>query len=279
MRILLSLALAAIPVAASAESNQLGVWRITHGVVAPWTVDAPINDAMIGKRVVLGQKTVKAPKPLGCRNAKYEQTEVPPEGLFQGGLPAPQAPAARSLGFAEGAAKGVSLTCDSGVWEFHAADADTSLFALDNVIWTMSRAYGSSAASGSPESIVQGLLEFHFNNEYGFLKEAADKRKKWLSKALAGKMDDYFKRQFPTDIVPPINGDPFTDTQEFPTRFAVRKGETADGVMSVPVDFADGYSARRVVYRLARGAGGWRIDDLVYSDGSTLTEIFLMPVE
>ncbi|NWG72205.1 MAG: hypothetical protein HXY23_11435 [Parvularculaceae bacterium] len=281
MRSLLAAMLAAAtPIAAAPpDADHLGVWRITHGVVAPWTVDAAIDETMVGKRVVFGEKTVVAPKPLACRNAKYEATAMPPDGLFQGGLPTPPNAAARALGFAEGEVAGVSLTCDSGIWEFHDADVDTTLFALDNVIWTMSRAYGATARPGSPESVVQGLLEFHFNHDYGFLKAAADARKKWMSAALARKVDDYFKREFGPDLVPPINGDPFTDSQEFPTRFAVRKGATAPGAALVPVDFADGYVTKRVVYRLAYGAKGWRVDDLIYSDGSTLTEAFLMPVE
>jgi len=281
MRISLALTLAAIPVAAlGAQTDHLGAWRITHGVVAPWTVEAPIDAAMIGKRVTFSKNAVRAPKPLACMNAVYEPTDMPPEGLFQGGLPEPAQNHARALGFGEGATKGVRLVCDSGLWEFHSADADTMLFALDNVIWTMSRAYGAKAPAGTPSRVTEDFLEFHFNHDYGFLKEAADARRKWLSKSLAVKIDDYFKREFGPDIVPPINGDPFTDTQEFPTRFAVRKADAAaPGVAETPVDFADGYSSKSVVYRLTKGANGWRIDDLVYPDGSTLTDALVLPAE
>lgn len=281
MKTLWALALSAIPIAAvGAETDHLGRWRITHGVVAPWTVDAPVNELLIGKRVTLSNGVVKAPHPLGCRNAKYEPTDMPPEGLFQGGLPEPAQAHARALGLTEGSVKGLRLICDSGLWEFHGADRDTMLFALDNVVWTMTRAYGATARRGSPAAVVEELLEFHFNHESGFLKETAAARKKWMTKSLAGKIDDYFKREFGPDVVPPINGDPFTDSQEFPTRFAVRKEDVvAPGVAEAPVDFADGYSTRSVVYRLTYGANGWRVDDLVYRDGSTLTDILVMPAE
>jgi hypothetical protein len=246
--------------------------------VAPWTVDAPVDAAFVGKRVRFAAKEVQAPAPLGCRNAVYEASSVPPEGLFQGGLPAaPQQ--ARALGFAEGAVAGFSLTCDSGVWEFHRADADTLLFALDNVIWTLSRAYGASARLGSPESVVEALLEFHFNHDYGFLKETADARKEWLSANLSARIDRYFEQEFSPDIAPVINGDPFTDSQEFPTRFAVRKGAVQGGVASTPVEFSDGYVKKRIVYRLTYGLAGWRIDDLVYADGSTFSEVLTMSPE
>ncbi|MEQ1929940.1 MAG: DUF3828 domain-containing protein [Parvularculaceae bacterium] len=272
-RLAAALALAAAPMMAQAEDASIrGAWRITHGVVAPWTVDAPVGEALIGARVSFSRTSVKAPAPIGCRNAAFDPTDMPPEGLFQGGLPEPAQQHARSLGFAEGSVKGVSLSCDSGLWEFHRADADTTLFALDNVIWTLSRAYGTGARRGSPESVVEALLEFHFNHDAGFTEETAAARKKWLSKTLNARIDAYFARDFPVDEVPPIDGDPFTDTQEYPTRFAVRKGETKAGVSSVPVDFADGYSKKRIIYRLTYG-GGWRVDDLAYDHDGTFKEL------
>jgi hypothetical protein len=82
----------------------------------------------------------------------------------------------------------------------------------------------------------------------------------------------------PFAVEAPIDGDPFTDSQEFPTRFAVREGQGDARTVDVPVDFADGYSARRVFYRLRKiGGGGWRVDDLLYAHGGTLREALVAP--
>lgn len=254
-----------------------GVWRITHGVSAPWAEDAPVAAPFVGKRATFADDVVTAPAPLGCANAVHKETTTPPEGLFQGGLPAPAAEKARSLGFAPGPAAGVSLSCSSGVFEFHFADADAALFALDNVVWTMSRAYGATAPAQSPEGVVEAFLEFHFNNDYGFLEPNEEARRRWLSKGLMTAIGVYFDRPFPKDEAPPINGDPFTDTQEFPTRFAVRQGDRTSKTARVPVDFADGYTERRQIYLLVRQGGAWRIDDIDYDHDGTFREAMKAP--
>jgi hypothetical protein len=274
-----ALLFASWPVAAAAPDHSLlGAWRITHGVVAPFAVEAPIEAGMIGVTVRFLADRVEGRGPLACANARYEATMTPPDGLFQGGLPAPAAEGARALGFSDGAVPGVMLACDSGVFEFHAADADARLFALDNVVWTMSSAYGASAAPRSPEAAVEALLEYHFNGDHEFLEPAATARAKWLTPSLKRAIAVYFDRRFPADEVPPIDGDPFTDSQEFPTRFAVREGQGDARTVDVPVDFADGYSARRVFYRLRKiGGGDWRVDDLLYAHGGTLREALVSP--
>ena len=69
--------------------------------------------------------------------------------------------------------------------------------------------------------------------------------------------------------VPPINGDPFTNTQEYPTTFQV--GEAVmDGVRAnVPVVMTIGPTRRTVRAQVVRQGSGWLVDDLIYEDGST----------
>lgn len=272
------IALFVASVASSANASDIkGAWRITHGVVAPWADAPPVAAQFVGARAVFGETTVAAPSPLGCKSAAYEYTKTPPDGLFQGSLPTPAAAKARELGFAPGDVDGFSLSCDSGLWEFHFADEDTAIFALDNVFWSMSRAYGAFAPPNSPEGAVQAFLEYHFNHDYGFLEKNAKARGPWLSRGLSREIRVYFDRPFPVDEAPPINGDPFTDTQEFPTRFAVRKGSRAGRTARVPVEFADGYTRRRHEFVLLLERGRWRIDDLDYDYGGTFREAMKAP--
>ena len=72
------------------------------------------------------------------------------------------------------------------------------------------------------------------------------------------------------DEVPPINGDPFTYSQEYPSRFTLGRPGADAAQAVVPVSFSDGSRTRRVDYVLRRDGGGWRVDDLRYDDGGTL---------
>ena len=259
--------------AGDASTPFFGKWRITRAVVAPWTDEAGAGaqPAWIGTGVTFGEHFVKGPHPIGCRNAAYEPTNVPPEGLFQGAeLSMAQI---NSLGLGGGAFTGFSVSCDAGVFEYHFADDDTLLLALDNRIWTLDRTDGARAAKSSPEGVVQRFLEAHFADHMGFTKETVSAKRATMTKALNEKIRAYFAAPGDPDDAPAINGDPFTDTQEYPTRFAVRSNNlSAEGIV-IPVEFADAFAKRTVLFELKRQNGRWLINDLIYDDGSRLTAL------
>jgi hypothetical protein len=257
----------------SPPGDWYGSWRITRGVGAPWTPGAPqrAEIELVGSTLEFAPGRVDGPGVLGCTDAHYTPTRVPAQGLFQGGLPEPAELAAEALGIPALPATGFSLACSSGVFEFHAA-GDALLFALDNVIWTLSRSAGALASSDSPEGFVQRFLESHFAGPMGFDPESAALKRARLSRALGLRIDAYFARPRPTDEVPPVDGDPFTDSQEYPTRFAVRAGKSLGGAYEVPVDFADAHRTTRVAYLLVQEGGAWRVDELSTAHG-TLGEL------
>jgi hypothetical protein len=260
--------------AGAAPDDWLGGWRITRGVPAPWIAGDPQRPAtaLVGQRLVFGLDAVNGPGVLGCSDARYGATRMPPEGLFQGGLPAPAGAAAQALGFAGFPVDGFSLACSGGLFEFHAADADTLLFALDNVIWTLGRAAGALAAAGSPEAAVRVFLEAHFAGSMGFGPDSVAPKRAHLSRALVESIDAYLARPRPAEEVPPIDGDPFTDSQEYPARFAVHAGHATATGFEVPVEFADAWRRTRLDYLLVREGDAWRIDDLPAAHG-TLGEL------
>jgi hypothetical protein len=272
----LALVLADRSAAAHSPEDLMGQWRMTRAVVAPWAEEgeAKIERAWIGKNIVFKSNKVKGPGPVACANAQYEATSMPAEGLFQGGLPAPAVAAAQALGVAKFPVSGMSLACDTGVFEFHQAGTDALLFALDNVIWTLDRSPGSRAAAQSPEGVTQRFLEAHFNGDMGFDRQTAGAKAASLSRGLQNSIKTYFAAERPEDEVPPVDGDPFTDSQEYPTRFSVALSEQRGrDRATVPVIFSDGFRDRRVVYRLIDERSRWRIDDLQYEDGGTLSEM------
>lgn len=252
-----------------AESHWLlGDWRIVHGRAAPWVaVDGPRPDtrAWIGSRVSYHADRVEGPAAFACNDARYEFDARRIEGLFQGNLRDPRADAAQ-LGVTVDTVPSISLSCDRGLFDLHRAAPDTVLVALDNVIWTLDRSPGALASGGTPEAAVQLLLEAHFAGDMGFVPDAIGNKRGWLDDDLAERIDRYFAQPFPPDEVPPINADPFTDTQEYPTLFSVGRAriDIAKGTAEVPVRFGDGHRARSVRYLMRQRGDRWLLDDIRY---------------
>lgn len=211
--------------------------------------------------------TFRGPGSIACDDATVEQTRTPPAGLFQGSLPEHAEPVARDLGFAEGDAPGVRVTCSVGVFDLHAPDSLTLLLGLDGLVWTLSRSVGAQAPDSAPEGVAQRLLEAHFQGLLQFTPSAVSRVTPFLTRGMQRAIDVYFSQPRPADEVPPVNGDIFTDTQEAPRRFAVgasvRSADTAD----VPVVVSDGWVSYTLRYRLVREAGAWRVDDVFARDG------------
>lgn len=268
--------------AAEPPSTLAGTWRITHAQAAPWGPSLPGPIDLSGQTLRIRADGMAGPASLACGNGRLEATAYPAEGLFQGILPAPAEKldnaerakkaeqAARNLGLGKFPVAGLRVTCDKGIFEFHQADPDTLLLGLDNQVWTLSRAVGARAGAASPEGRVESLLEAHFKGDMGFDAATASIKKPWQSRKLNRLMDAYLARPGSPDLVPPINGDPYTDSQEYPTRFAVGQARVKGSAARVPVRFADGWQERRVTYLLVREGGAWQLDDLDYGRGSRM---------
>lgn len=274
-RTLAALAALCAGVAARADAPGLeGEWRIAAATPAPWSqAPAVLDRAAIGRRVRVGGGSIAGGDWISCGGARLEATAFPADALFQGNLPAPAATAARDLGFAMLPAPGVSLGCDSGLYEFHFADAESVLVALDNVIWTLSRAPGALAEPGTPEAAVEALLEAHFGGEMAFDAGSLAVKQAWLGSALRASARGWLERPQPPDEVPAINGDPFTDSQEYPTRFAVGSARVEGRTAEVAVRFADGWREYTLRYRMQREEEAWRLVDIVYPGGDRFTDL------
>jgi hypothetical protein len=241
-----------------------GTWRFTQATTAPWSAPQPDGIELIGKTLNLTANGMQGPDPLNCRRAQLEASRAPAEGLFQGNLPAPADKAARGLGLGVLPVAGLRVTCGQGLFDFHQADAETLLLGLDNQIWTLSRAPGALAEADSPPGQVQHLLETHFAGRMAFEPDSAAAKTRFQSERLNQLVANYLARPRPDDEAPPINGDPYTDSQEYPTRFAVGATRIEQNRARVPVRFADAWSERTITFELVREAGSWRVDDLDY---------------
>jgi hypothetical protein len=272
---------AAVCVLAMGTQAQAGAslepdWRISRAVAAPWApakVSQRGTRPRVGQLVTFHQDSVDGPSVLRCGHAVLESTSYLADGLFQGSLPAPAAAAAQILGIVHLPLAGVRLTCDTGVFEFHRVDAATLLLGLDNQVLTLSHTPGALANADKSESRVQGLLEAHFASDMGFAPASVKAKRTWLSSHLKQAIARYFARPEMADEVPAVDGDPFTDSQEYPKRFAVGKALVLKDAAQVPVHFTDGFRDRTVEYDLLRDRGTWRLNDLRYEGGATLLDL------
>jgi hypothetical protein len=259
--------------ASADDSLRAGKWRITRSVTAPWSDEtgAAAPSLPIGSAVTFARSSVVAPHPIGCLNARYEATEVPAEGLFQGsGLNSQQA---NTLGLIGETFLGVSITCDTGIFEYHRAGENSLLFALDNRTWSLDRSPGTRASANSPEGVVQRFLETHFASDMGFWPSAIDAKRRYFTKPLNEKMKAYFAGIAGADEEPEINGDPFTDSQDYPARFFVKSDDKSKPGVIVPVEYTDAYSTKTVRFSMKRAGGKWLIDDLVFEDNLSLSTL------
>jgi hypothetical protein len=248
-------------------------WRITRVVGAPWAPGESIRlplQGWVGKAVSFKADSVEGPGVLRCGHAVRETTNFPAESLFQGNLPAPAEQAAQALGIAHLPVTGVSVSCDSGIFEFHHVDAENLLLALDNQILTLSHSPGTLASAASPEGRVQRLLEAHFGGDMGFMPANLKGQRIWFSQTLNEAVSRYFDRPTSADEVPAIDGDPFTDSQEYPQRFTVGTARVSDGKADVPVRLSDAFRERSVIYVMRHEGGSWHLDDLRLASDETL---------
>ncbi|HNR75653.1 MAG TPA: DUF3828 domain-containing protein [Parvularculaceae bacterium] len=250
-----------------------GKWRITRIVQGPWaTADSylPSSAQLIGESVTFMRGEIVAPRPVGCWRATYTSYDAPVEEMFQSAGIGKDG--AIALGVKGPTISSFSVSCSEGLYEYHRVTASSILVGIDNQVWTLDRTAGTRASARSPEGVVQRFLERHFAGAMEFQKDAVSEKREFFTDAFVAKMAAYLASNKNADEPPVINGDPFTDSQEYPARFAVGGDKKKEPGILVPVEFSDAFASKTVRYDLKREGGRWRIDDLVFEDGTRLSE-------
>jgi hypothetical protein len=123
---------------------------------------------------------------------------------------------------------------------------------------------------------VETFYRFHFAHDMGFTADAVKARAPWLSPVLQKICASYFARPGAPDEVPVVDGDPFTNSQEYPKSFQVGAPRVSASTASIPVSFqwADGRK-RSVSVALVMQSRRWLIDDIRYPDGSSLRSLIV----
>ncbi len=130
--------------------------------------------------------------------------------------------------------------------------------------------------AATPEAVVRALFADHFSHGMGFTKASVSRKARWLTTGFQKQLNAELDKPASPDEAPTINGDPFTDSQEYPTRFVVGKAVRtglAGPALKVSVTFKGNGRHRIVVALLMETPDGWRVDDLGYEDGKTLRSL------
>ena len=139
-------------------------------------------------------------------------------------------------------------------------------------------------ASADPAlSTVRSFYQFHFAHNKNFTPRNVQERKRWLTPELYNLLLQELKREAEEskahpDEAPYFEGDPFTDSQEYPDSFRVGKSDVNGDTSKVTVTLlwsartSRGRDKRDIVVEVTKSGAGWLINDIVNNQGRRLRD-------
>ena len=125
-------------------------------------------------------------------------------------------------------------------------------------------------AGTDPAQTVQSFYDYHFKHDMSFGMPEMKARKAWLAPELYELITKVLKKPVPRGDAPDIEGDIFTDSQDFPTSFHVGKATVNKETAKVPVTFTWSRENRHDTVSLIQIDHAWRILDIDYGDHRSL---------
>lgn len=130
------------------------------------------------------------------------------------------------------------------------------------------------AQPSTPTAVVQALLASHLAGDMALTRASLAPKAAWLTPALQARLERWLALPQDPDEAPDINGDPFSNTQEYPSAFSLAPARVQGHRAELTATFTGaGIRPSRVTLLLRRAGGEWRVDDLRYPDGSRLTQL------
>jgi uncharacterized protein DUF3828 len=126
------------------------------------------------------------------------------------------------------------------------------------------------SAPASPVAVVRAFYAYHFAHDMGFTEASVRAKAAWLAPALVDLCRAYFRKPVSAGEVPDIDGDPFTDSQEYPTSFRVGPSRSSKTTTQVAVMLAWPHRQRTISVQMMQRHGSWRITNIVYDDSRSL---------
>lgn len=130
---------------------------------------------------------------------------------------------------------------------------------------------------------VRSFYTFHIARNKDFTVRNVQLRKRFLTAELYGLLLKELKRQAADskahpDEAPYFEGDPLTDSQEYPDSFRVGKAEVSGELVKVTVTLlwsartSRGRDQRDIVVEVAKTGAAWLINDIINNQGSRLRD-------
>jgi hypothetical protein len=132
----------------------------------------------------------------------------------------------------------------------------------------------STDAAASPRAVVKALYAHHFAHDMAFTESSVRSKEAWLAPDFMKVCLAYLAQPGDPNEAPLIDGDPFTDSQEYPRRFKVGEPERPKpSTARVPVSLKRPHLAKRVVVILTLVQDEWKVSDVQGQDGTSLVSL------
>jgi len=149
------------------------------------------------------------------------------------------------------------------------------------VVGTICAVAAQTPAQATPSGAVKSFYTFHLAHDMGYTLKNLVVRKRFVSPELYALLAKELNRQAEyskkhPDEAPDFEGDPFTDSQEYPNSFRVSSTVTNGNRAKVTVSLAwkltqgQGNDNRNIAVELVKSGASWLIDDIVNNEGSSL---------
>jgi hypothetical protein len=124
----------------------------------------------------------------------------------------------------------------------------------------------------SPEQLVRDLYRQHKQRSPFFQVRSRTLLDRYFTRNLTDLL--WQDARSSGDEVGALDGDPLFNAQDMEiTNFAIQKANISAGTANVPVTFENFGAKHQIVFRLVSQRTGWKISDLIYDDGWSLSQV------
>ncbi len=118
--------------------------------------------------------------------------------------------------------------------------------------------------------VVHEFFTYHLGHDMAFTCPNIESRKQWLSGRLVKALLAECSKPTGPDEAPDIEGDPFTDSEEYPKGFKIEGAKANGGGYEVTVKLEWPSEERRVRVLVLPSGKTWKIDDVRYEESGSL---------
>jgi hypothetical protein len=120
---------------------------------------------------------------------------------------------------------------------------------------------------GNAVRTVRAFYQFHFKHDMGFTEKTIRQKQRWFEASFYQLLLEEAKRgAAATDEAPDLEGDPFTNSQEYPDSFQVGKAVRSGEQVNVEIIFVWKHEKRKGQVLLVKQKNRLLISNIIYDD-------------